>query len=116
MTTPGTASTSDARKRKAERETEQPPTLPDAIRIKVDVDLAGARRLRDIARARALASPVREPGRSEAEIKAEALREFADTRGVNIGDEDALMCVMLGSPKPITPTYPPDSPLARIKR
>lgn len=34
----------------------------------------------------------------------------------NIGDEDALMCVMLGSPKPITPTYPPDSPLARIKR
>ena len=34
----------------------------------------------------------------------------------NIGDEDALMCVMLGSPKPITPTYPPDSPLARLKR
>lgn len=34
----------------------------------------------------------------------------------NIGDEDALMCVMLGSPKPITPTYPPDSPLAKIKR
>lgn len=34
----------------------------------------------------------------------------------NIGDEDALMCVMLGSPKPITPVYPPDSPLARIKR
>jgi len=34
----------------------------------------------------------------------------------NIGDEDALMCVMLGAPKPITPTYPPDSPLARIKR
>ena len=29
MTTPGTASTSDARKRKAERDTEQPPTLPD---------------------------------------------------------------------------------------
>ena len=28
------------------------------------------------------------PGRSEAEIKAEALREFADTRGVNIDDED----------------------------
>lgn len=25
----------------------------------------------------------------------------------NIGDEDALMCVMLGSPKPITPVYPP---------
>jgi mannose-6-phosphate isomerase-like protein (cupin superfamily) len=34
----------------------------------------------------------------------------------NVGDEDALMCVMLGSPKPITPTYPPDSPLAKIKR
>ena len=34
----------------------------------------------------------------------------------NIGDEDALMCVMLGSPKPITPTYPPDSPLTKIKR
>ena len=34
----------------------------------------------------------------------------------NIGDEDALMCVMLGTPKPVTPTYPPDSPLARIKR
>ena len=34
----------------------------------------------------------------------------------NIGDEDALMCVMLGTPKPITPTYPPDSPLAKIQR
>lgn len=34
----------------------------------------------------------------------------------NIGEEDALMCVMLGAPKPITPVYPPDSPLARIKR
>ena len=34
----------------------------------------------------------------------------------NIGDEDALMCVMLGAKKPITPTYPPDSPLAKIKR
>jgi mannose-6-phosphate isomerase-like protein (cupin superfamily) len=34
----------------------------------------------------------------------------------NIGDEDALMCVMLGTPKPITPTYPPDSPLAKFKR
>ena len=29
MTTPGTASTSDARKRKAERETEQPPPCPN---------------------------------------------------------------------------------------
>ena len=35
---------------------------------------------------------------------------------VNIGDEDALMCVMLGAPKPITPVYPPDSPLTKIKR
>jgi mannose-6-phosphate isomerase-like protein (cupin superfamily) len=35
---------------------------------------------------------------------------------INIGDEDALMCVMLGSPKPITPTYPPGSDLAKIKR
>ena len=34
----------------------------------------------------------------------------------NIGEEDALMCVMLGASKPITPTYPPDSPLAKIKR
>jgi quercetin dioxygenase-like cupin family protein len=34
----------------------------------------------------------------------------------NIGEEDALMCVMLGAPVPITPTYPPDSPLAKIKR
>ena len=34
----------------------------------------------------------------------------------NIGDEDALMCVMLGSPKPITPNYPPDSPLAKLQR
>ena len=34
----------------------------------------------------------------------------------NVGDEDALMCVMLGTPKPITPTYPPGSPLAKIKR
>jgi mannose-6-phosphate isomerase-like protein (cupin superfamily) len=34
----------------------------------------------------------------------------------NTGDEDALMCVMLGSPKPITPVYPPDSPLAKLKR
>lgn len=28
-------------------------------------------------------------GRSEAVVKAEALREFADTRGVNVGDEDS---------------------------
>ena len=35
---------------------------------------------------------------------------------INIGDEDALMCVMLGAKKPITPTYPADHPLAQIKR
>ncbi len=34
----------------------------------------------------------------------------------NIGDEDALMIVMLGAKKPITPTYPPGSPLSKIKR
>ena len=35
---------------------------------------------------------------------------------VNEGDEEALMCVMLGASKPKTPTYPPDHPLAKIKR
>ena len=35
---------------------------------------------------------------------------------INIGEEDALMCVMLGAQKPITPTYPPQHPLASIKR
>ena len=35
---------------------------------------------------------------------------------INVGDEDALMCVMLGAKKPITPTYPADHPLAKIKR
>ena len=35
---------------------------------------------------------------------------------INIGDEDALMCVMLGAAKPVTPTYPPEHPLAKIKR
>ncbi|TWT10583.1 cupin domain-containing protein [Reyranella sp. CPCC 100927] len=35
---------------------------------------------------------------------------------INIGEEDALMCVMLGAARPITPTYPPDHPLAKIKR
>ena len=38
-------------------------------------------------------------------------------RGViNIGDEEALMCVMLGSPRPQTPTYKPDDPLSRVWR
>ena len=35
---------------------------------------------------------------------------------VNEGREEALMCVMIGSLKPETPTYPPDHPLAKIKR
>ncbi len=35
---------------------------------------------------------------------------------INVGEEDALMCVMLGSAKPVTPTYPPDHPLSKIKR
>ena len=35
---------------------------------------------------------------------------------INIGDEDALMCVMLGAAKPITPTYPPESPLPAYKQ
>ena len=35
---------------------------------------------------------------------------------INIGDEDALMCVMLGAATPITPTYPPESPLPAYKK
>ena len=35
---------------------------------------------------------------------------------VNIGDEEAIMMVMIGSPKPITPPYPSDHPLAKVKR
>lgn len=35
---------------------------------------------------------------------------------VNVGEEDALMCVMLGARTPVTPTYPADHPLAQIKR
>jgi mannose-6-phosphate isomerase-like protein (cupin superfamily) len=35
---------------------------------------------------------------------------------VNVGEEDCLMCVMLGASKPVTPTYPPDHPLAKVKR
>jgi mannose-6-phosphate isomerase-like protein (cupin superfamily) len=34
----------------------------------------------------------------------------------NDGEEDALMCVMLGASKPVTPTYPPDHPVAKLKR
>ncbi len=35
---------------------------------------------------------------------------------INEGQEDALMCVMLGAAKPGIPSYPPDHPLAAIKR
>jgi quercetin dioxygenase-like cupin family protein len=35
---------------------------------------------------------------------------------LNEGQEEALMCVMIGNPKPVTPTYPADHPLAKIKR
>lgn len=35
---------------------------------------------------------------------------------LNIGQEESLMCVMLGTPKPKLPTYPPDHPLAKVKR
>jgi len=35
---------------------------------------------------------------------------------VNEGMEEALMCVMIGNPKPVIPTYPPEHPLAKIKR
>ena len=38
-------------------------------------------------------------------------------RGViNIGDEEALMCVIVGTPKPTNPTYPPSHPLAKVQR
>ena len=35
---------------------------------------------------------------------------------VNEGQEEALMCVMVGSTKPETPSYPPDHPLSKVKR
>lgn len=35
---------------------------------------------------------------------------------VNEGQEEALLCVMLGAVKPKIPTYPDDHPLAKIKR
>jgi len=35
---------------------------------------------------------------------------------MNIGEEEAIMMVMIGAPKPVTPTYPPEHPLAKIKR
>lgn len=35
---------------------------------------------------------------------------------LNIGEEEALMCVMLGSSKPDIPTYPENHPLSQVKR
>ena len=35
---------------------------------------------------------------------------------VNDGEEDVIMCVLLGSPKPRLPTYQPDDPLSKIDR
>jgi quercetin dioxygenase-like cupin family protein len=35
---------------------------------------------------------------------------------VNEGEEEALMCVIVGSLKPETPSYPPDHPLSKVKR
>ncbi|MEX9841965.1 cupin domain-containing protein [Providencia rettgeri] len=34
----------------------------------------------------------------------------------NHGEEEALMCVMIGTPKPTIPTYPEDHPLSKVKR
>lgn len=34
----------------------------------------------------------------------------------NHGEEEALMCVMLGTSKPEIPTYPEDHPLSKVKR
>ncbi|MAY71426.1 MAG: cupin [Halomonas sp.] len=35
---------------------------------------------------------------------------------LNESEEEALMCVMLGTPKPQIPTYPDDHPLSKVKR
>lgn len=35
---------------------------------------------------------------------------------VNEGREEALMCVIIGSTKPETPSYPADHPLSKVKR
>jgi quercetin dioxygenase-like cupin family protein len=34
----------------------------------------------------------------------------------NEGIEEALLCVMIGNPKPVTPTYPDNDPLSKLKR
>lgn len=35
---------------------------------------------------------------------------------LNHGEEEALMLVMIGNPKPVIPTYPADHPLSKVKR
>ena len=35
---------------------------------------------------------------------------------VNIGDEEALVCVIVGSTQPETPSYPQSHPLSQVKR
>jgi quercetin dioxygenase-like cupin family protein len=35
---------------------------------------------------------------------------------INVGDEEAVIMVLIGSSKPITPTYPADHPLSGVKR
>ncbi len=35
---------------------------------------------------------------------------------INIGDEEALVCVIVGNPKPLTPTYLPDHSSPYIQR
>ena len=35
---------------------------------------------------------------------------------INVGEEEAIMMVMIRSPKPVTPTYSPDHPLSKVKR
>ncbi|WP_442959519.1 MULTISPECIES: cupin domain-containing protein [unclassified Providencia] len=34
----------------------------------------------------------------------------------NHGEEEALMCVMIGTPTPAIPTYPEEHPLSKVKR
>jgi mannose-6-phosphate isomerase-like protein (cupin superfamily) len=34
----------------------------------------------------------------------------------NEGDEEALICTMIGSSKPVRPTYPDDHPLSQLRR
>ncbi len=34
----------------------------------------------------------------------------------NVGEEDAIIMVMIGAAKPLTPTYPEDHPLSKVKR